>query len=139
MTFHFESFLIKRNSFSLSSGFCLRLFFKLGSENFNIITKIFHKSFGKIKNLILENMIKVLSTRKGTVLASFKMFSDLAETFRIARYICGEWIGSKKKFFFSKKISVGPPPPRGPYIRENHKNSSRMAKNDQFLASRVPK
>ena len=81
----------------------------------------------------------VLSTRKGTVLASVKITSKWAETFRGARYICCEWVGSKKKFFFSPKIFFRPPSLKRLKFLRFHENSSRMAENDQILASRVPK
>ena len=48
----FKVFSSRETVFSLSSGFCLGLFFKLGSENFNVITQIFHQSFGKIETFL---------------------------------------------------------------------------------------
>ena len=77
--------------------------------------------------------------RIGTVLASVKIASKLTETFRVARYICGEWVRSKKKKIFPKKFFSRPPSLKRLKFLKFHENGSRMAENDQFLASRVPK
>ena len=81
----------------------------------------------------------VLSTRKGTGFGKSRITSKWAETFRGARYICCEWVGSKKNFSFSQKFFFRPPSLKRLKFLRFHENSSRMAENDQILASRVPK